>query len=187
MRKNTLLLFLTIFTLVSCLDPEPNEKMTKASDSAGERIETAIPEASGVGAKNFAQINNTYASLTGVPMGGVSAEYELIKMQLPSTNSLESLNGFNQIASARLAFAYCNPYIDERSDLEAMSNSNAIDNLLNGFLDLDTVNNVDHQTMKSELNAILSNTDNLVASGNKTRLLKLTCTAILASTYVTFL
>lgn len=189
MKMKSLNPLLICFTLISCgIDPDPI-KQDGSGEASVELVEQV--ESSGIAAKNFAQINNTYASLTGVSAGDVSTEYGLIKMQLPASSNPRSLNGFNQIASSRLAFAYCNPYIDGRADLDLLSNEDAIKNLLNSFIDVNPEKNSDHKKMFTQLEAIMSDEDSLINDNNADRkrkkLLKLTCTAILASSYVTLI
>lgn len=191
MKTNVMVLMIFSLILTSCIEPEPIKKSGGGGKGDSARTAEAV-DSSGVAAKNFAQINNTYSSLTGISMGAtnITAEYAAIKTQLPSTSNPESLNGFNQIASTRLAFAYCDEFIDSRSDLVGMSNQVAVNNMLDGFLDIDR-NNSDHQTFISEIMAIMNDEDSLINDGNttskKTKLLKLSCTAILSSSYVTLI
>lgn len=176
-------------SLTSCfLEPD------KISDSKSRTNKVRIGEKvapKSVAAKNFLQINNTFSSLTGVSAGDVASEYELVKMQLPSSSNPESLNGFNQIASTRLAFLYCDPYIDGRSDLGSMSNEQASRNLIEGFIDADIEGNSDHQNLYQNVLAIMNDDDSLIDENNqsekKQKLLKLSCTALLSSSYVTLL
>ncbi len=120
----------------------------------------------------------------------IANEFAAINTQLPSTSNPNSLNGFNQIASTRLAFAYCDEFVDGRADLVGMNNQSAINNMLDGFIDIDQTN-PDHQVLVSELMSIMSDEDSLINDGNatskKAKLLKLSCTAILSSSYVTLI
>lgn len=191
MKKSLIFLVISSLTLVSCIEPEAPEVASSSKDNDGARIAESV-DSSGVAAKNFAQVNNTYSSLTGISMGDtlIASEYAAIKTQLPSTSNPESLNGFNQIASTRLAFAYCDKYVDGRGDLSGMADSAALDSLLDSFIDIDR-SNPDHKTLISELNEIMKDTDSLISDGNamskKTKLIKLSCTAILSSSYVTLI
>lgn len=188
MLKNIALLTLT-FSLTSCfLEPDKiseSKRKTKSSNFSGK------VEPSSIAAKNFLQINNTFSSLTGVPAGNVASEYEALKMQLPSTSNPESLNGFNQIASTRLGFLYCDEYIDGRTDLTSLTNEQASRNLIEGFIDADIENNEEHSNLYSNVLAIMNDEDNLIDDNDdnrkKVKLLKLSCTALLASSYVTLL
>jgi hypothetical protein len=191
MKKSLIILFISSLALVSCVEPEAPKASGDSSKKDNARVAEAV-DSSGVAAKNFAQVNNTYASLTGISMGAplIVSEYQAIKTQLPSTSNPKSLNGFNQIASTRLAFAYCDEYVDGRADLRAMGNDAAINNLLDSFIDIDRGNS-DHQVLISELGAIMRDDDSLISDGNatskKTKLIKLSCTAILSSSYVTLI
>lgn len=190
MKTKIIAFYSLTFLLTSCfLDPKKidEEKKVESTEKVfGEKVEK-----SELAAKNFLQINNTYSTLTGVSTGEVATEYENLKMQLPSTSNPESLNGFNQIASTRLGFLYCDKYIDKRDDLVKASNAEAARNLIEGFVDVDIDNNEDHQALYQNVMAIMNDDDELIndgnATGKKTKLLKLSCTAILASSHVTLL
>lgn len=188
MFKNIALMTLT-FSLTSCfLQPDKisENKSSSETRSFGEKVTP-----SSIAAKNFLQINNTYSSLTGVPAGNIAADYEQVKMQLPSSSNPESLNGFNQIASTRLGFLYCDEYIDGRTELNAMSNAEASRDLIESFIDADIDDNDEHRNLYNNVMAIMNDDDNLVDDGNearkKTKLLKLSCTALLASSYITLI
>jgi hypothetical protein len=191
MKKSLTILLISSLALVSCVEPEA-PKVSSGSDKNNEARVAEAVDSSGVAAKNFAQINNTYSSLTGISMGEtlIASEYATIKTQLPSTSNPNSLNGFNQIASTRLAFAYCDQYVDGRADLKAMGNDDAISNLLDTFIDIDRSNS-DHKVLISELEAVMRDDDSLISDGDatskKTKLIKLSCAAILSSSYVTLI
>lgn len=179
-----------IFTVTSC-SLEPDKIADKNKDKAAEEVFSGKVESSSVSAKNFLQINNTYSSLTGVSAGEVASEFESIKMQLPSSSNPESLNGFNQIASTRLGFLYCDKYIDKRDDLNNLSNENAVKDLIESFIDADIDGNQDHKNLYTDVLAIMNDDDSLINDSNrdrkKVKLLKLSCTALLASSYITLL
>jgi hypothetical protein len=188
MKKNIIALMTFSTVLVSCIEPASVSKSSSGSKKSQEPIEEV--DKSGVAAKNFAQINNTYASLTGVNMRVASSDYAAIKGQLPSTSNPSSLNGFNQIASTRLAFTYCENYIGSGSPYMAMDNTTAIKGLIDQFIDI-KLDEGDHDQMLTQLKAIMNNDDALISDNNSTskkeKLLHLTCTAILSSSYVTLI
>ncbi len=192
MRLDILKLIVLLLITVSCIEPEKIEELSSNDNKGESGILSEKVDSSGVAAKNFAQINNTYSSLTGISMGDedINSEYALIKTQLPSTSKPESLNGFNQIASTRLAFAYCDKFIDKRSDLLSLNNNDALKNLIEGFIDVD-LSKPEHSNMYSHLQSIMNDDDSLINDGNATskkrKLLKLSCTAVLASSYVTLI
>ncbi|MBD66907.1 MAG: hypothetical protein CME62_17020 [Halobacteriovoraceae bacterium] len=150
-----------------------------------------------VAVKNYLQINNTYSSLTGIPTDfkdqgknvDIKATFDAIVMQLPSSSNPESLNGFNQIAQARLGFAYCDAYMNKNynSQYASLTNSQIAQKLLDSFLDVDPVANTAHMDFKNEVLAILNNSDSLLSTNDKQRLSKMACGAILASAYVTLI
>lgn len=188
MSINRSLKFLVAFlVLTSCfLEPKKIEATRTESKVFDEKVAT-----SNVSTKNFLQINNTYSTLTGVSTGEVNTEYEILKTQLPSTSDPNSLNGFNLIASTRLAFLYCDKYIDKRDDLAGMSISEGSRNLIESFVDADVDNNEDHKSLYDNVLAIMNDDDELINESNqedkKIKLLKLSCAAVLASSYVTLL
>ncbi len=165
-----------------------------------------------IGAKNYLQINNTYSSLTNIPTNEevVLSEFNAVITQLPTTSNPEALNGFNHIAQTRLAFAYCNQYVDENeSDYAGLSNDAAIRSLLDNMVDLDVDNNSAHQTFYQNLMDIMNDTDQLlgdtvvseepeettelevgvvdVMDERTKKLFKMSCAALLASSYVSMM
>ena len=209
MKRHSLLSLLVLVSLASCVEPEVLEedladqnKVDNPNNSGNPGVPPVIEEPPGVPAeaknsiasKNYLQINNTYSTVTGVPTDQalVLSEFKAIQMQLPTTSNPEALNGFNQIAQTRLAFAYCNEYIDNKiGDYSPLPDSNAIDLMLNNFIDVDVINNPAHVALKTNIMAIMSDADALVDDGNVTskrrKLLKMSCAAILSSSYVTML
>lgn len=190
----TLGLSLTMVLMFSCIEPD-NADNIKKEKKKGEVSLKSAQTTSDLAIKNFLQVNNTYSKLTGISPneGDILDEYQAIQLQLPSSTDPKTLNGFNQIASTRLAFAYCNEYIDANEDDYKMSstesNRNELISLSQKFVDFDFNNNNDHKTFLTNLEAILSDEDELVNDANaerkKKKLLKMSCAAILSSTYVT--
>lgn len=171
------------------------EEKTKDEDNDISLIEEAPePPTQTIAAKNYLQINNTYASLTGVATDepAVLEEYQAILMQLPTSNNPEALNGFNQIAQTRLGFAYCDQYVDNNlalyQDLEA---SSAIKLLLDNMIDVDIDNNPDHANLYQHLMHIRNDSDDLIGESDSVqsqiKLFKMSCAALLASSYVTLM
>lgn len=178
----------------SCVEPDPADNVQTGKKSRGKRLGVAVTKGA-VANKNFLQINNTYSKLTGIApdRGIIEDEYAAIMMQLPSSTNPETMNGFNQIASTRLAFAYCNHYIDDNEadyDFGDNSlNSSELKAMTLKFVDMDFDDNPEHASFLSHLQAIMSDEDGLVNDGNaarkKRKLLKMSCAAVLSSTYVT--
>ena len=190
----TLGLSLTMVLMFSCIEPD-NADNIKKEKKKGEVSLKSAQTTSDLAIKNFLQVNNTYSKLTGISPneGDILDEYQAIQLQLPSSTDPKTLNGFNQIASTRLAFAYCNEYIDANEDdynlNSTESNRAELISLSHKFVDFDFNNNNDHKNFLTNLEAILSDEDELVNDGNaerkKKKLLKMSCAAILSSTYVT--
>ncbi|MEE2671189.1 MAG: hypothetical protein VYA54_05735 [Bdellovibrionota bacterium] len=190
----TLGLSLTMVLMFSCIEPD-NADNIKKEKKKGEVSLKSAQTTSDLAIKNFLQVNNTYSKLTGISPneGDILDEYQAIQLQLPSSTDPKTLNGFNQIASTRLAFAYCNEYIDANEDdynlNSTESNRTELISLSHKFVDFDFNNNNDHKNFLTNLEAILSDEDELVNDANaerkKKKLLKMSCAAILSSTYVT--
>lgn len=193
--------FILLTVLTACVEPETLEETADGSDnihtSGGLVTNTA---SAGIAAKNFTQINLTYSNLTGVPTytESVLEEYKAIELQLPSSTDPVSLNGFNQLSSTRLAFAYCDVYMDKPDVMAQYPTSDAVTNaktIINSFADLDFEKNTIHQTFLNEVVAILGNKGvdgegndvQLLQTNNKNRLLKLGCAAVLSSSYLTLI
>lgn len=188
---------LSLLLLVACIEAEPMKKVKGNSDEK----KYVVGEAGknyGVAAKNFAQINNTYARLTGVSAGDVSDEFDAVQMQLPSSSNPNSLNGFNQISSVRLAFAYCDEYVDDngngrRDQFDSMTDNQVVTFLMDSFGDFNPEQNSDHRIVRDELRAIMADEDDLINTGSsvsnteRRRFIKLSCAALLASSHVTLL
>lgn len=189
-----LLLTVTSFVMFSCgLQLEPVEAPGELEGQALGLNESHTQAA--VANKNFLQINNTYSKLTGISprQGDILDEYQAIQLQLPSSSDPETLNGFNQIASTRLAFAYCDEYVDENASsfdfTTSSTNQVELKNMLLSFVDLDFDNNSEHQEFLAHLEAIMNDDDELVNDNNSTskkrKLMKMACAAALSSTYLT--
>jgi Concanavalin A-like lectin/glucanases superfamily len=68
------------------------------------------PPAADIGVRNFAQLNSTFAQLTGVPTtnAAVVTTYQSVQQQLPPINTLEAYSSANHVGVAQLAVQYCN-------------------------------------------------------------------------------
>lgn len=197
MKKQSALLYsLIVAVSVSCVEPEKPVEEVSSATSNGLPPGPIVVQNSGttpIAAKNYLQINNTFSKKTGISTShpAVISEYNAILMQLPTTSDPTSLNGFNQIAQTRLAFAYCNEYVEEKwSDYSSLSNGIAIKLLLDNMVDVDVDNNSAHAELYANLMSIMSDEDNLLsgtASSNKEKLFKMSCAALLSSSYVSML
>ena len=91
------------------------DQLGTASNVIVEPTPTPIPTALGpvvadVGVRSFAQVNSTFALLTGVPKTdpAVAATYVSVQQQLPPNAVLEGYSSANQVGVAQLAIQYCN-------------------------------------------------------------------------------
>jgi len=68
------------------------------------------PPMADVGVRSFAQVNSTFAQLTGVPTSNTSvvSTYQGVQQQLPAVNTLEAYSSAAQVGVAQLAVQYCN-------------------------------------------------------------------------------
>jgi len=68
------------------------------------------PQAADVGVRTFAQVNSSFAQLTGVPTNNsaVVSTYQSVQQQLPPINTIEAYSSANQVGVAQLAVQYCN-------------------------------------------------------------------------------
>jgi hypothetical protein len=69
-----------------------------------------------VGVKNFEQILNTMAELTGVSKDDTQIRntYEAVEDQLPTSNSIKSFQSANQVAIVKLAAEFCHELLESR-------------------------------------------------------------------------
>ncbi len=72
------------------------------------------PEASQLGIRTFAEINASFASITGVSSGNanVKATYTLVQQQLPSVPFIEGFVASHQVGVAQLAIQYCDSLVE---------------------------------------------------------------------------
>jgi hypothetical protein len=75
------------------------------------------PPAADVGVRNFAQLNSTFAQLTGIPTNNpaVVSTYQSVQQQLPPINTLEAYSSANHVGVAQLAVQYCDEVIGSSS------------------------------------------------------------------------
>jgi len=193
-----------LLSIVSCVEPEKLEELSDG-ELHGSGKDNLVSEVSngGIGIKNFTQLNMTYSKLTDVPTydADVVSTFNAVRSQLPTSNDASSASGFHQLSATRLAFTYCEKYIDKNYTKEyaSLNSSQRVQKLVDSFLDLNNENQ-DHNSFKAEVEKILMNKGlkdddsevGLVSgtttdtAGNK-KLLNLGCTAILSSSYVTLI
>lgn len=96
-------------------------------DTGGTGNNPVIPpstgEVTGVALKTFNQYNQTLSKVTEIDSAtpAIAAEYELIKNSLPSEHAAAAFTSFHQISQTRLAFSYCNNFIDNNAEFKAVN------------------------------------------------------------------
>ena len=200
---NTLIILFFISFAVSCVN-SGGEKKSDNRDIITANI--TIPEGavdSGIAAKTFNQYNESLAKLTGVDIGQaiVNSEYLAIRNSLPAGHKASSFTPFHQVSVTRLAFAYCNVFIDQDDEFSnlnyaGLSGTQITTQLLTKFIGSRTpANSVYYDGISSELNLLMSNDAGNDDAGNpigslipnttgtalKINLTKLSCTTLLAS------
>ena len=72
---------------------------------------------SDIGMRNFAEINASMATLTGVSQNNsaVKAAYEQLKQQLPAVTNMGSFLASNQMAVTQMAIKYCDQLVESSS------------------------------------------------------------------------
>lgn len=212
--KIVLSLLLT-FMLSSCLGPEKGIEDDKITGSApdsdfhsgggsGSASEESAALKSDIVFKNYAQYNMNLSKATGISMAKVSDVYLKVKNSLPSSTDPSLFNSFTLLSYTRLAFEYCNYFVDEGAAFSGInyntaSNVQLIEALINHFLTApptDTPNLYD--PVREELGKIYINdvvttqdgkryikTDGVTSEIQKIRLTKMACSALLSSSYFT--
>lgn len=152
--------------------------------------------------KNYNQVNKTFSNLTGISTGheDISDEFNAIKTQLPAQNDPTAYNAFSQIATVRLASAYCDIFIDDNSlniNFGSASNQDIANALSGKFLDAPIAQLDPSGQFESTLMSILNNdqfsydegrsVSSLAPGASKQNLAKLACVAILSSGYITMI
>jgi hypothetical protein len=164
-------------------------------------------ESSQLGVRTFAEINASFASITGVSSGdpNVKATYSLVEQQLPSVPTIEGFVGSHQVGVAQLAIQYCDALVESNqataffpglqllappatafADMTTLVNplvTNGVGvNLLTQPTDLDT--SIDHPDVGTELGRLVTKLSacgaGCAADRSKT-ITKAACAAVLGS------
>ncbi len=203
------LLILSIPILTSCVAGGGKKKDDgRASSSPSGKVASniSIPEGavdSGLAIKTFNQFNMSLSKLTGIDVSNpsVNGEYLAIRNSLPAGHDPSKFTPFHQVSVTRLAFAYCDSFIDNNSQFKNLDydsqnasditnllvvkfvgnrtgqNANYFDGISNGLLKV--MNNdggVDE--VGSPIGSLIPNE---TGRSLKVNLTKLTCTTLLAS------
>ncbi len=77
-------------------------------------VEEPMSQRPAVGIRNFRQINDTMAALTGVPRTttAVATAYATLETQLPDNNDIRTFAGSHQVAISKLAVEYCDAMVE---------------------------------------------------------------------------
>lgn len=215
MRKWTLLLPLCFLAMNSCVENTgkfveetngPQGGPEQNNNSGTTRVSNQEELVSGVYIKNFNQINMSYSKLTGISRSRASVVDVMgqILNQLPANNDLNSFTPFHQISITRLAFTYCEMFIEEDNDFSSLDYSNVssldlAESMIERFLDEEPADEPQkYDVLRSELISILNNEDTDSAgklvdesgvsrSELKVRLSKMACSMVLSSSFVTLI
>ena len=197
-----------MLVIVSCKSNSSSKNQAAANVSSP--ISTSklyIVEETPVVLKTFNQYNATLSKITGIDSAEtvISDEYEKIKNSLPGDHSSAAFTPFHQISQTRLAFTYCNSFIDTNSifkayDYGVLKSQALTKNLLEKFMgSKEVVGDEVYEKYEEIVLKIMNNDAGLdekgisigkllpVAKGavlNK-NLTKLGCTALLASSEFT--
>ncbi|MBT7609395.1 MAG: hypothetical protein HN576_06550 [Bacteriovoracaceae bacterium] len=200
---NIIIILLFLSSVVSCLSGGGEKKSAEINIIASN---LTIPEGvvdSGIAAKTFNQFNMTLSKLTGIDVGesNVNAEYLLIRNSLPAGHKPSSFTPFHQVAVTRLAFAYCDVFIDDDSqfsslDYGTLSPAEITVQLLDRLIGIRTPSNAAYYDgISSQINEVMNNNAGndeegdpigaLIPNGTganlKINLTKLSCTTLLGS------
>lgn len=195
------------------LDFTPNESPDKSDPyeppqvGGDQQEEQGVESVKDVGILNFNQINMNFSKITGISRGEEEIQDVMgqIVNQLPSSNDIESFTAFTQISITRLAFSYCDRFVDDDPDFSSVnyatsSNNQLINLILRKTLDTNDSSNpaATFDQLAAELNDVLNNDpkdgsltfiDETMGTSTerKKRLTKMACTLTLSSSYVTML
>ena len=161
------------------------------------------PRAPSLGIKNFAQLNASFSTITGVPTTNafVAETFDAVHQALPINPALEGFISSQQMAVTQLAIAYCDELVDTPSlraiffpgfDFNAdVGSAFAEPSLVINPLVTRGVGNVasqpDHGVVSSELNALITRLSSCGANcepDRTERVVKGACAAVLGSAAV---
>ncbi|NMP30590.1 LamG domain-containing protein [Thalassotalea sp. M1531] len=163
-------------------------------------------ETAQIGLRNFAEINHTMSSLTGVNQANskVFDTYQLVKRQLPSIENIETFISAQQMGVTQLAIAYCDSAIEDTNirnswfpdvdfnqppanALSAAERGNLLNPLINRMIPLNLANQPDTSDVYNELDSLvtrLSVCDGACSAERTRTIAKASCAAVLASAVV---
>ena len=168
------------------------------------------PPAPDMGVRNFAEINATLSTITGVPMTNtaVNTAYGTLQQSLPPAPQIDAFLASTQTAVSQMATAYCGQLVDTQSLRDAffgvgldasigatsasffgtsspmVSNRNIVINALVSKGVGSGVNPAYATAVTNELNALLTRIPSLSASATVSTATKAACSAALGSAAV---
>ena len=171
-------------------NPDPGEDTTTSTNPV-------VLEQVQVGVKNFDQINETMASLTGVDptSNAIKNTFQTLEVQLPTDNDVKSFLAANQVAVTKLAAEYCNSLLDStalRSSIWTNYNFNSFNSTDKDFIidrSLDHfwgagIDAAGRSASRFELQSLLNDLsvgEDTTRSSSIIRITKGVCTAVLGS------
>lgn len=188
--------------------PIVNEEIPDPGGDDTEMTNPVALEQVEVGVKNFEQINETMAMLTGVDPNttAIRNTYNTIVVQLPTENDIKSFIAANQVAISKLAAEYCDRLVESgtlRSNVYPNFNFGATgtgafsqanrDHIINRSMDvfwgpsMDAPARVASQAELQSLMTDLIAGENLSQTVNVRKIVKGVCTAVLASVNIILL
>lgn len=222
MKNINFLIIMSSVMLTACVGSGTAPKKAKTTSNSttpgtggtgGTGSNPVIPpstgEVTGVALKTFNQYNQTLSKVTEIDSAttAIAAEYELIKNSLPSEHAATAFTSFHQISQTRLAFSYCNNFIDNNAEFKAINYSTVMpqemtSKLLTKFIGARPMTKYElYDQYNTAILKIMNNDAGVDENGSPVgelvptatgatamkNLTKLACTAILSSTEFTTL
>ena len=161
------------------------------------------PESSQQGVRTFAEINASFAAITGISMNdaNVKSTYALVEQQLPTVPTIEGFVASHQVGVAQLAIEYCSALVESNqaaaffpglnlaaAPAVAFASTNAlIDPLYANGVGLNLLTQPADADVRTELNTLvgtLSSCGGSCASDRTKTITKAACATVLGSAAV---
>ncbi|WP_299079846.1 LamG domain-containing protein [uncultured Paraglaciecola sp.] len=87
------------------------------ADPAAPAASVDVKAQAEIGMRNFAEINASMSTVTGVPMNNTAIKqtFEKLKQQLPSVTNMDSFLASNQMAVTQMAIKYCDQLVETQN------------------------------------------------------------------------
>ncbi|UCE88600.1 MAG: c-type cytochrome [Pseudomonadota bacterium] len=153
-------------------------------------VPDAVAPAPDVGVRNFAQVNDAMASLTGVPAQNFrqNTVYSDVQQQLPNTTNIESFVSAHAVSYSKLAIEYCDAMYNNNTRRQNFygttnpTNQQIVDATVDKMAGVNLVSQPARQLMIDELTTMVTNLQGL--GMNTSQRAKAACTAMLSSAVV---